>query len=202
MPIEKIFEKIDSEAETEAGHILDAAREKAAAIREDYDRRAEELGKKLEAYAGKKAGEEEKHLLVSAQLELRKAHLARKREILDSVYEEARKKILVLSPEESAGIIRDMILDAAVSGREEIVVPREQEGIFNPGFVEGLRKAFGKGATFRIAGERGEFEWGVVLREGRRVVDLSLDVVFRQVRERTEPRIAALLFGEDRRETS
>lgn len=197
MPIEKIFERIDSEAGIAAGHILEAAKEKAAAMTADYNRQASELEKKLTAYAEKKGSEEEKHLLVSEQLEIRKALLWRKREILDRLYEEARKSILGLSPGESRSIIRKMITGGAVSGREEIVVSHNQTDLFSPEFVKELREGFGKGASFEVAVEKGTFDWGVVLREGRRVVDLSLDVVFKQVREKTEPRIAALLFGEE-----
>ncbi len=194
MPIEKIFDRINKEAEAAAGELLARAGEKGAAVRKEYADRASRLAEDLKTYAEKKAGEEEKHLIVSEQLELRKSILARKREILDSVYTEAKKKIGALSPEDSRDILKNMILGSAVSGKEEIVVAPSQAGIFDEGFMRELRDGFKGDCSFELAADKGDFVWGVVLREGRRTVDLSLAVVFEQLREKIEPRIAAMLF--------
>ncbi|MBU8920589.1 MAG: V-type ATP synthase subunit E [Bacteroidales bacterium] len=194
MPIEKIFDRINTEAEVAAGELLARAGEEGAAVRKEFAGRASRLDEELKAYAEKKAGEEEKHLIVSEQLELRKSILARKREILDSVYAEAKKKIGALSPEESREILKNMILGSAVSGKEEIVVAPSQVGIFDDGFMRELRDGFRGEGSFELSDDKGDFAWGVVLREGRRAVDLSLAVVFEQLREKIEPRIAATLF--------
>ncbi len=200
MSIEKIYERIESQAAASADDIIREAGEQAARIRGEYARRSAELGESLRAYAGKKAGEAGRRLIVSEQLELKKALLAKKREILARIYDDARKRIEGLGDEESAGIIREMILENAVSGREEIVVSGRQSRIFDGKFLDSLNSGFKGGGAFTLAGEKGRFSWGVVLREGKRVVDLSLDVVFEQLREKAEPRIAALLFPETTRE--
>jgi vacuolar-type H+-ATPase subunit E/Vma4 len=195
MPIEKIFDRINAEAEAAAGEVLTRAGEESAAVSKEYTGRASRLDAELKAYAEKKAGEAEKHLIVSEQLELRKSVLSRKREILESVYDEAKKKISALSPEESREVLKNMIISSAVTGDEEIVVAPSQVGIFDEGFMVELRDGFKGNGSFRLAADKGDFAWGVVMREGRRTVDLSLDVVFKQLREKIEPRIAAMLFG-------
>lgn len=200
MSIEKIYERIETRAAESAGEIVAEAGREAARIRDEYARRSAELGESLRAYAEKKAGEAGRRLVVSEQLELKKALLKKKREILAGIYEDARKSIEGLGDEESAGIIRDMILDNAVTGREKIVVSQRQSRIFDGKFLDSLNAGFKGGGSFTLSEEKGRFAWGVVLKEGRRVVDLSLDVVFEQLREKVEPRIAALLFPETERE--
>ncbi len=200
MSIEKIYERIETQAAASADDIIGEAARQAARIRDEYAGRSAELGESLRAYAEKKAGEAGRRLIVSEQLELKKTLLAKKREILARIYDDARKRIEGLGDEESAGIIREMILENAVSGREEIVVSGRQSSIFDGKFLDSLNSGFKGDGSFTLAEEKGSFPWGVVLREGRRVVDLSLDVVFEQLKEKVEPRIAALLFPETTRE--
>ncbi|MBN2184358.1 MAG: V-type ATP synthase subunit E [Candidatus Krumholzibacteriota bacterium] len=196
MSIEKIFERITGDAERSAKEILDAAEQEASAVEKDYLEKAEALRTRLRSYAEKKADEEERHLIVNEQLELKKVVLRKKREILESLYEEGKKKIIGLPAEESGKILSDLILNKAISGREEIVISASQEKIFSDRFISGLNDRFEGGGKFSLSAERGEFPWGVVLREGRRVVDLSLEVIFDQLKEKIEPKIAAMLFAE------
>lgn len=194
MAIEDILKRIEEESETAVEEVLEKARREAETIRAEYAKRAEDLGAELRLHAERRAREEEKRLVVSEQLDIRKALLARKREILDALYENARRRIEKMPREQYRNLIKRLIIARAVSGGEEIVAPRRHRDIFTDGFIEELRRAFPGGGSFTMADQAGDFGWGVVLREGRRVVNLSLDVLFEQLRERAEPQIAAVLF--------
>lgn len=194
MSIENIYKRISSEADKSVKEILDRANTEASGISKEYAGKAGELEARLKLYAGKKADEEEKRLIVSEQLELRKMILKKKREILGQLYDKAREKIEALPVDECRRILKDLILHKAVSGKEEIMVAALQKDIFTPEFLQVLNEEFGGEGGFTLAAESGDISWGVVLREGRRVVDLSLDVIFKQLKEKIEPRIAALLF--------
>ncbi len=196
MSIEKIFERIAGDAERSVKDILGAAEREAGTLEKDYLKEAEKLKARLRSYAEKKADEEERHLIVNEQLELKKVVLRKKREILERLYEDGKKRINDLPAEESGRILSDLILKKAISGREEIVISESQKEIFSDRFMRELNDRFEGGGTFALSAERGEFSWGVVLREGRRTVDLSLDVIFDQLKEKIEPRIAAMLFAE------
>jgi V/A-type H+-transporting ATPase subunit E len=197
MSIEKIFERISSEADSAVEEILAGAREEAEKIKAEYASSAGQLAAKLGSYAERKGQEEEKHLIVSEQLLLRKKMLSEKRRILEKVYEDARQRIEKLPDEKYREIIAGMILARAVSGKEEIIVASGRQAGLDEGFVKSLNKEFKGGGSFTLAGEPGDFSWGVVLREGKRVVDLSLDVVFEQLKEKIEPKIAGLLFPQE-----
>lgn len=196
MSIENILRKIEEEAAASAAEILGAAAKRAASIREEGARNGAMLREELESRARAKASDEERRLVVGEELELRKASLKRKREILDEVYAEARKRIEKLPPDEYLKLVSAFILKNAVSGKEEIVVSAAQRSMFAGDFIESLNRARGEGSAFTLAVNPGDFAWGVVLSEGQRRVDLTLEVIFRQLASRIESAAAGVLFPE------
>ena len=196
MSIENILKRIDEETGASARKILEEAEREATSIRERYEKAAEKMRGELAGRAGKKAEEEERRLIVNEQLELKKALLAKKREILEEVYAEARKRAMDLSDSDYTGLMKALVLAKTISGREEIIVPAERYKLFDKDFLAYLNREYTGGGEFSYAKERGEFSWGIVLREGKRIVDLSLDVLFEQLMERVEPKIASVLFPE------
>jgi len=194
MSIENILSKIDEDSRAAVATALEHAGKEAAALSVLYTRRAEELEAGLSSRAEKKAAEEKRRLLVSEQLELRKAGLVRRREILSDLYDEARKNIEALSGEDYLALIRTLVISRAISGAEEIVPAAGQAALLSSDFLTKLNGEYSGGGKFTVAAEEGAFEWGVVLREGRRTVDLSLGTVFDQVMDRIEPEVSAIMF--------
>lgn len=196
MAIEHILKRIEEETEETVQQIFEKAEADATSIRDQYAGRIQKLKHELDQRAQRRAEEEERRLIVSEQLELRKALLARKREILDDLYEEAKKKISSIAADQYLGLLKDMIIARSISGTEEIVVPDSQKDLFTKNFLDSLNKTV-RGGRFSLANESGDFSWGVVLREGKRVVNLTLDILFEQLKEKIEPEIAAMLFPEE-----
>lgn len=194
MSIERILQKIDDDAANAARAVVEEARAEAAKILARYEAAAGQLRGELEAHAERKAAEEKRRLLVGEELELRKAALVGRHEILAGIYDEARSAIGGLAGGAYLDLLCSMIASHAVSGREEIVPAAGQRALLDAAFLKKVGAAFGGEARFTVAGEEGSFAWGVVLREGKRVVDLSLETVFEQVRERIEPEVSAVLF--------
>jgi len=200
MAVEDILKRIEEETESACNAILSEAEEEAGKITSRYEEEARKLKESLLEKARARADEEEKRLVVNEQLVLRKAILAKKGEVLKKVYDMAKERIKALPENEYIEIISNLVLKNAVSGREELVVPAKQKQLFDDSFLARLNKAFGEGARFSVSAEGGGFEWGVLLREKQREVNLTLDVLFDQVIEVVEPRIAEELFGGDQGE--
>lgn len=196
MSVENILKRIAEETEQAIGAVRAGTEKQIAAISEEHEKKGAVLRAELERAARTKAEEEERRLIVGEELELRKAGLARKREILEEIYGEARRRVEGLPPEEYLDLLRSLIVRHSLSGKEEIVVPAAQRRIFTAEFLVSLNKHKGAGAAFTIADAPGDFAWGVVLQEGQRKVDLTLDVVFDQLKARVEAQIAAVLFPE------
>ena len=198
MAIENILKRIEEETAAAVSKIVSEAESEAEKIRKDLTAEAGELKVRLEQRARTKAEEEQRRLLVNEKLQLRKEFLERKREILDLLYAEAQKRIESLEMDQYLELMKMMILKRAISFEEEIVVPEDQREIFSKAFLDSLNKAAGvKKRTFSISDDTGDFSWGVILREGRRRVDLTLDVLIAQLRYRIEPDIAAVLFADE-----
>ncbi len=196
MSIENILSRIEEDSRAAVEASLGRAKEEADSLSASYARRAGEIEATLRARAVKKAAEEKRRLMVSEQLELRKAGLVKKRELLSRLYEEARGKIASLSGEEYLSLIRSLVRSRAVSGGEEIVPAAGQKAMLTREFLQKLNDEYPGGGRFTVSPEEGDFDWGVVLQEGRRRVDLSLDTIFAQAMDRIEPEIAAILFQE------
>jgi len=196
MSIENILKRIEEETEEAARGILGKAEAQASLIGEDYAKKGKKLREEIEHRSRVKAADEERRLVVGEELELRKAFLVRKREILDDVYGEARTRLESIPQEAYLDLLRSLIVRHSLSGREEIIVPAAQRNMFTADFIASLNRAKGGGAAFSLAGSPGDFPWGVVLREGQRRVDLTLEVIFEQLKTSIESRIAGILFPE------
>ncbi len=198
MSIENILNTIDKEALSNANRIIGKAEAEADKIRKEYADRAKELSVRLQKVSEKRADEVYRRMIVNEQLELRKSLLSKKHEILDAFYKEARKKIKEMPPDKYLKFVIQLILNRAISGSEEIIVSEKQREIFAGDFLKSLNRSFPGGGHFTISDAGTDFDWGVVLKEKRRIVDLSFDVLFEQVTERVESEVAALLFPEDK----
>lgn len=196
MSIENILDRIGVDIENSIEEIREKTRAEVAAIAKEYAHRAEKLKSELEGKAHARAKEEERRLIVSEQLELRKTILAKKREILDELYRAAVKRLESISGEEFLELVQELITSNAVSGREEIIISSKQKKLFTPGFMKKLNGSYAGTGSFTVADDQGDFSWGVVLREGKRAVDLSLEVLFEQLKEKIESQIAEVLFSE------
>jgi V/A-type H+-transporting ATPase subunit E len=194
MSIENILQRIEEETETSIKEIMGKAEAQAALIRDEYAKRGAKLHEELERKARMKASDEERRLIVGEELELRKALLEKKGEILNEVYGEARSRIRGLPPADYLELLKGLIVKNSISGNEEILVPAEQRAMFTAEYLTSLDRARGGNSSFSLADARGEFSWGVVLREGQRRVALTLDVVFEQLKARIESAVASLLF--------
>jgi V/A-type H+-transporting ATPase subunit E len=194
MSIEKILSRIEEEAESAARELIREAEAEGMRLKDLQAEEAEELSKQLEQQVSRKAEEEQRRLIANEQLELRKLLLEKKREILDEMYDLATERISSLGEKDYLDLIREMILRRSISGGEEIIVPKAQKKLFEGDFLDSLNKEWKGGGRFTIAEEPGDFSWGVVLREGKRVVNLSLGVLMDLLRDRIEAEIAPVLF--------
>lgn len=197
MSIENIIGKIEQDMEAAVEEILGEAEEKSESIKKEYNKAAENLREELKREAEKSGEEEEKRVIVNEQLRMRKSMLSKKQELLSYLYQEAKKKIAALPRDEYVALIKELILNRTISGSEEIIVPSGQGKIFDHKFVSELNESYKGGGNFSIADRKGDFDWGVILSEERRIVDLTLGVTFEQLKEKIEPEVARLLFPEE-----
>ena len=195
MGAEQVVEKILTEARQGAEKINAEAKEKLA-------HQQEELGKKLEEYrdqtkrlAGQAAEEKRLRLLAAARLDLRKENLAAKRRLLDEVFTSAGRKLKEMGDDEYRELMSRLIIKAAQTGDEEIIVGRNESRI-NAELIEQINYKLGSNnkGNLKLSKNKGSFDIGFVLRRGKIKVNVTLPVLLAQARDKLEIELAKELF--------
>ena len=190
--IDKITERILSDAKVSAEEQRAAARQKAAEIAQNAAREGERQAKQIVDRAGVEANEIKRRRQAICDLECRKQFLALKREVMDEVYDEAKKRIASLSEEEYEALLERLLIDCSQLGDGEIVIAARDKSLLRPEF---LRKAEKKlHHRIAIAGVDEDISGGFIFRSGSAQIDCTLDEVFRQRREVSEMEVAKILF--------
>ncbi len=199
MGLEEIRSNVLDEARTEAEARVAAARGEADSIRSRGAVEAEDLERRLLRRARQDAEARKERMATDARLVSRKAVLAEKQAVLDDAFGSALDAFAA-SGDEFRSALRQALLNAVETGEEALALPRTDRDAWGTTFVEKLNRelsAQGRKGSIRLAEEDPDLTSGAVLR-GRGVeVNLSLDLMIRQVRERLEERVARLLFGEE-----
>lgn len=195
---EKLKEKIISEATEKAEKVLSDARSRAAEIVTGAEKQADVRSKKILEQAQVEAGERRNRARTIAELDARKAVLGAKEELIEDTFLQALSRLQNMKPEESRKIIQPMLLFAAQTGREEIIVSARDRELYTPEFLAALNDALekqGKQGKLTLSVQAREILGGFILRSGEVEVNSSFDSILRMQRDQLEPDVAAALFG-------
>lgn len=119
--IEKITQRIQSDAQAEINAVLTQAREEAAQITARYEAQAQVETTELRAKNERSAAEREERLVSAAQMEARKTALATKQELVERAYALALEKLCALPAKEYTEVLAKLLVQASSTGREEVV---------------------------------------------------------------------------------
>ena len=223
--LDRITERILSDAELEAARILSNAEAECQAIRESYSNRAEEIRAELTAEAEKEAAERVARARSSAATQKRNHILTRKSELVDSVFDETLAKMRNLEGEKytsllvgllSACLIEQMEaerISRTLYGEEEAHEPDAYEVILNMRDRDRYGKAILDGARKKLTGKlpkeklsrlaladvTAPIDAGLILRCGDIETNCSFSLLFAQLREELEGEVGQALFSPRRR---
>ncbi len=199
MPIEKILERIKSDAQKEASHIRDEAKAKADEILESARKEAESIKSKILATAQAQAEEEKKRILSLARLESRNSILSQKQDAVASALKGALDKLLSLPSKEYQELLKKMIVNAVTTGEEEIILsPHDRKRITN-NFVEEVNSILvrqGRRGNLKLSAEARDIKGGFVLRSDKIEANNSFPALLETLREEIEPQILRILFDQ------
>lgn len=195
---EKLKEKILSEAGGEADQLLNAAKQRAAQAVARGEQQAETKRTALREQARLQAEERRRRARTIAGLEARKAILAAKEEMIEETFSKALARLQRLPAKDYQEIILPMLLAAAQSGNEEIIISPDDYERFTPEFLAKVNKELasrGKQGNLKLAAETRHLQGGFVLRAGELEINSSFEALLRMQREQLEPEVAAALFA-------
>ncbi len=199
MAANKILEKIQQDAAAEASIILEEAKKKAAVNAEKIISAAKVKVEEIRAQAKADAEEAARRQVLIAELLSRKNSLNSQRAVIEDAFKQAAAELNNLPQAKWEALISDIVLKAAESGAEELVVPKADVEKYANGFLDKLNSALaanGKAGKLTLAKEAGNFEGGLILKGKNSDYDGSFSTLLGQVRTNVEKEVAAMLFTE------
>lgn len=198
MSVDKITAKILSDAQAEVRRIEAEIAEKVKKIQAEQRERVEIVEKEAEEEGRWRAEDRQKKDIATAELELRKALLAKKQELIQGVFDRALKRLANLKGEEYERFIAELLLKVVEVGDEEVIFSSGYGHKIEDKLLEEVNRQLtkeGKRGNLRRIKEDRDFLGGFILRRGKREINCSLKSLFSTVREELEPIVAEILFS-------
>lgn len=187
----KIAEKIISDASAKAEELVKEARMKAKVISDGALAEIRELERVAKAERATYAEGAMAAAKVSAELELKRRRLSAEKAVLDELYAAAEKEIAAMKKEEYLKIIEKM-LSYADDGDEVLIAESDKARITEKFIKETAKK---RGVALTLSKDFAPISGGVILKGKYADKNLSLSEDFRELRSETEPGIWRALFG-------
>ncbi len=195
MNAEQVVEKILAQAKAEAEAIVDEAKSKVASQNSELDAELVEFDKKTQQLA-KDAGEDKlQRMLAGARMSNAQKVLSAKVEVLNEVFDRAKKAVNQLSDEQYLSLMTALMKQAVETGDEEVVVDKNEKRI-NDAFIKTINQQLGSGfkGNLRLSDTRADIAGGFILSRGKVRVNVCTDVLIERLRESMQVELAAELF--------
>lgn len=218
--LEKITDKIISEAKADAGKIIDDANRKCAEIMFGASKKADEKRIRDEEKAEKEAQSIIARSKSGAEMKKREILLEAKAKAVDTAYETAYKEIMNLPSEKYCETVSKFIAEAVIAeaetertnaelyGAENAELPEKYEILLCERDRKELGEAIIKGVERIVIGKLpretisklvlsddvADIDGGAVIRFGRTEMNCSVSEALSSVRARTESEIMRTLF--------
>ena len=191
--IEKITQRIASDAQAEVDRILGDARDEAGRIAANYRAQADAEAAELAAKNEKAAAEREERLVSAAQMEARKVQLAAKQEMVEKSYIQALDKLCALPEEQYVAILADLLVKASSNGKEEAVFSPEDRERVGEAAVAKANELSGK--QLRLSDETQPIRGGFILKDKNVEVNCTFETLVRLQKAETAGAVAQKLFA-------
>lgn len=190
---EKIIAHIRADAQAEADAIISEAKKQCAAIKADYDKKAED-SYAAKIRAGVRACEdvsESRNRI--AQMESKKDLLALKQEMVGAGFDRAAEKILSMPGKEYTDFLTKLVVRSSSSGDEEVILNEKDRAECGEELVRAANAQI-PGGKLTLSSETGDFSGGVILRRGAVEVNSTLELLIGLCRSDMSAQLAKVLF--------
>jgi V/A-type H+-transporting ATPase subunit E len=131
-------------------------------------------------------------------MEIKKEYLAAKVALLDEVFGKVCERIKELSDSEYENLIASLMIKAVESGDEEVIVGAAEERI-DHALIKKVNRKLGPGykGNLSLARDRANIDAGFILKRGKIQVNVSIEVLLTEARDKFEMGLAEELFAEE-----
>ena len=216
--IEKITARIEADCQADVAAILAEGQAKADKVKAEYAEKAAAQAKAAEEAGVQAAQRQLERLESAAQMDAKKQLLAAKQACLDDAFAGAKQKLLAMDDDQYAALLAKLAVNAAKSGREEIVLSqrdRDRVGAMvvskanailaeasAPGVagtlnrvVTGANALLQGTAQLSLSKDTADIEGGLILRDGNVEVNCAFETLLRMLREDMAAQVAGILFA-------
>ena len=193
--IEKITQRIASDAQAEVDRILGDAREEAARISANYRAQADAEAQELDAKNERAAAEQEERLISAAQMKASRLQLAAKQEMVEKAYIQALDKLCAMPKEQYVDVLAKLLVEAPSNGKEEAVFSKEDREQAGKAAVEKANQISGK--QLRLSEESLPIRGGFILKDKNVEVNCTFETLVRLQKAETAGAVAKKLFPEE-----
>ena len=191
--IEKITQRIESDAQAEIDRILGDAREEAARISANYRAQADAEAQELDAKNERAAAEQEERLISAAQMKASRLQLAAKQEMVEKAYIQALDKLCAMPKEQYVDVLAKLLVEASSNGKEEAVFSKEDREQVGKAAVEKANQISGK--QLRLSEESLPIRGGFILKDKNVEVNCTFETVVRLQKAETTGAVVKTLFA-------
>ena len=193
--IEKIIDRISSDAQREIDDVLAAAQAEAEKITAEYQAQAKAEADDILARGQKAAVERGERLASVAQLECRKEVLRAKQEVIDEAFRLAMDKLTQLPQEAYVSLLADLAVEASSKGNEKLIFSVADRARVGKAVVVAANQKLGDKGQLTLAQETRPMQGGFILSDGAVEVNCTFETLVRLQRETLSTQVAGVLFG-------
>lgn len=191
--LEKITQRILSDAQTELSALEQRTDEEILAIRSGYLAQVDRERAEILARGEKAAQERRERLASAAKMEARKRLLRVKQEVMGEAFSLAVRKLCDLPQEEKIAFLIRLAGKAAPDGRGALLFSAADREAIGNAVTDGANAAYG--AHFTLGEETRRIPGGFILAQGDVEVNCSFETLVRLQRDELEGEVAAILFS-------
>jgi V/A-type H+-transporting ATPase subunit E len=196
--IEKITDKIIEEANLDAQKVIKEAKKEADKVINTYKEKAAVAATEIEEAGNKQAKAQESKYASVANLEARKTLLLQKQELIAEAFDKALDKLCTLPKEKYIDFLARLIVDAAETGKEEIIFsPKDKDACGNDVVAEAnkMLKAKGLNGEVTVSKKTRSISGGVIVTRGDVEINCALDGLVRMEKDTLSAQVAQILFS-------
>jgi V/A-type H+-transporting ATPase subunit E len=196
--IEKITDKIIEEANLDAQKVIEAAKKEADKVINTYKEKAAAAAADIEEAGNKQAKAQESKYASVANLEARKTLLLKKQELIAKAFDKALDKLCTLPKDKYVDFLARLIVDAAETGKEEIIFSPKDKGACSNEVVAAANKMLkekGMSGDVTVSQKTRSISGGVIITRGDVEINCALDGLVRMEKDNLSAQVAQILFS-------
>jgi V/A-type H+-transporting ATPase subunit E len=192
--IEKITGRIQGDAAAEVQEILAQGQKDADAVTARYADQAEQAINEQLSRGESSAAQREARLISAAEMQAKQQLLQTRQTLLDEAFALALNKLQTQPEAEMIALLAQLAAKASVTGREEIILSKDEGKRYGAQVAEKANELLGKRGRLTLSKKAGAFQGGLVLSDGEVEVNCTFATLVRLARSQMAGEVAKVLF--------